>query len=139
MSNGKLRDRVVIVTGASSGVGASATRALAAQGAKVTATARSADRMRELFGGQNVMIEPGDVRSLADMERVAQATIERHGRCDAVIANAGVGEYADFLDMSPETTQEIVEINLLGTIWAIRAALPQMLQQGRGDVVVVSS
>jgi NADP-dependent 3-hydroxy acid dehydrogenase YdfG len=139
MSNGKLRDRVVIVTGASSGVGASATRALAAQGAKVTATARSADRMRELFGDQNVTIEPGDVRSLADMERVAQATVERHGRCDAVIANAGVGEYADFLDMSPETTQEIVEINLLGTIWAIRAALPQMLEQGRGDVVVVSS
>jgi len=141
MSDENLGERVVIVTGASSGVGASTTRALAAQGAKVTAVARSGDRMKELFADLDleVGIEPGDVRSLADMERITAATIERHGRCDAVIANAGVGEYGDFLDVSPETTQEIVEINLLGTIWAIRAVLPHMLEKGRGDVVVVSS
>ena len=140
MSDGNLSDRVVIVTGASSGVGACTTRALAQQGAKVTAVARSRERMDELFAVlSDVEIEPGDVRSLSDMERVTQATIERHGRCDALIANAGVGEYADFLDMSAETVQEIIEINLLGTIWAIRAALPQMLEQGRGDIVVVSS
>ena len=139
MSDENLSDRVVIVTGASSGVGASTTRALAAQGAKVTAVARSGDRMKELFADLDVAIEPGDDRSLADMERVTAATIERHGRCDAVIANAGVGEYGDFLDVSPEATQEIVEINLLGTIWAIRAVLPHMLERGRGDIIVVSS
>lgn len=140
MSNGTLADRVVIITGASSGVGAATTRALAEQGAKVTAVARSADRMTDLFNGlDGVDIEPGDVRKLADMERIASATTERHGRIDAVIANAGVGEYADFLDMSPDTVQEIVEINLTGTIWTIRAVLPTMLASGRGDVIVVSS
>ncbi len=139
MSNGNLADRVVIVTGASSGVGAATAKALAEQGALVTAVARSADRLTELFNGLNVAVEPGDVRRLADMERIAKSTIDRHGRIDAVIANAGVGEYADFLDMSPETVQEIVEINLTGTIWTIRAALPKMLEAERGDVVVVSS
>lgn len=139
MSNGNLAERVMIVTGASSGVGASTTRALAEQGARVTAVARSGERMNELFDGLTVDVEPGDVRSLPDMERIANSTAERHGRIDAVIANAGVGEYADFLDMSPETVQEIVEINLTGTIWTIRAALPKMLEAGRGDVVVVSS
>ena len=139
MTNGNLSDRVVIVTGASSGVGASTTRMLAERGAKVTAVARSGDRMAEMFAGLDVWIEPGDVRSLADMERVTGATIERYGRCDAVIANAGIGEYADFLDMSAETAQEIVDVNLIGTIWTVRAALPHMLGAGRGDVIIVSS
>jgi NADP-dependent 3-hydroxy acid dehydrogenase YdfG len=139
MSMVELKDRVVIVTGASSGVGASAALALVREQAKVTAVARSRERMEELFGGTAIGIEPGDVRSLQDMERVTQATLDRYGRCDAVIANAGVGEYADFLDMTPETAREIVDTNLMGTIWSIRAALPHMLERGQGDVVVVSS
>jgi short-subunit dehydrogenase len=132
-------NRIVIVTGASSGVGAATTRRLAEQGARVTAVARSYERMAELFEGLEVDIEPGDVRRLDDMERIAKATLERHGRLDTLIANAGVGEYADFLEMSADTVQEIIEINLTGTIWAIRAALPAMLEAGQGDVVVISS
>jgi NAD(P)-dependent dehydrogenase (short-subunit alcohol dehydrogenase family) len=139
MSQAELKDRVVIVTGASSGVGASTALALARRGARVTAVARSRERMEELFGGVAIDIEHGNVGSLEDMERVTQATIERHGRCDAVIANAGIGEYADFLDMTAETVREIVDTNLMGTIWSIRAALPHMLDRGQGDVVVVSS
>lgn len=139
MTSQDLADRVAIVTGASSGVGAATARALAQAGANVTAMARSAERMRELFDGLAIDVEPGDVRSLQDSERVTRATLDRHGRCDTVICNAGIGEYAEFLEMSAETAQEIVETNLLGTIWSIRAVLPHMLEAGRGDVIVVSS
>lgn len=139
--NESLAGRVVIVTGASTGIGAATTRALAQRGARVVALARSSERLQALEVGDdgNLVTESADVRKREDMERVGRLAVDRFGGCDAVICNAGVGEYAEFLDMSPETVAEIVETNLLGTIWSIRAVLPHMLAAGRGDVVLVSS
>ncbi len=135
-----LAGRIVIVTGASSGIGAATTRALVARGARVLALARSLERLQSFeIDGSNLVLEAADVRSLEDMERVAQLALDRFGGCDSIVCNAGVGEYADFLDMTPATVTEIVETNLLGTVWSIRAALPHMLEAGVGDVVVVSS
>lgn len=139
MTDTSLNDRVIIVTGASSGVGEATVRALARGGAKVAAVARSAERMASLVDAGAVEVIAGDVRSLADMEHAAQSTIDRFGALDGLVANAGIGEYAGFLDQTPETVRDIVETNLLGTVWAIRAALPHMLGAGHGDVVVVSS
>jgi 3-oxoacyl-[acyl-carrier protein] reductase len=139
MTETSLDQRVVIVTGASSGVGEATVRALAGRGAGVTAVARSADRMAGLAAEGAVEVVAGDVRSLDDMERAVQATLDRFGRFDGIVCNAGIGEYADFMQMSPDTAREIVETNLLGTVWSIRAALPHMLEAGHGDVVVVSS
>lgn len=139
MTQTNLDGRVVLITGASSGVGAAAAESLAAAGAHVTAVARSAQRMREQFAQSSVAVAPGDVRRLQDMEQAVQETVSRHGRLDAVVCNAGVGEYADFMEMSAEAVREIVDTNLIGTIWAIRAALPPMLEAGAGDIVIVSS
>lgn len=138
-----LADRVVIVTGASTGIGAATVRALLDEGARVVALARSSEKLRSLAdgdgGGERLATESADVRAREDMERVAQVALDRFGGLDAIICNAGVGEYADFLDMGPDTVAEIIETNLLGTVWSIRAALPHMLEAGRGDVVVISS
>lgn len=136
-----LAGRVVIVTGASSGIGAATAKALLGRGARVVALARSSEKLRSLAAAEeeNLLTESADVRALGDMERVAQIALDHFGGCDAIVCNAGVGEYADFLDMTPETVKEIVETNLLGTVWSIRAALPHMLRAGRGDVIVVSS
>lgn len=138
--NESLAGRVVIVTGASSGIGAATAEALIRAEARVVAVARSIDKLRSLrLDDANLVTKSADVRSHEDMERVAGLALDRFGRCDAIVCNAGVGEYADFLDMSPETITEIVETNLLGTVWAIRAVLPHLLAAGRGDIVVVSS
>lgn len=133
--------RVVIVTGASSGIGAAVTRALLAEGANVVAVARSVAALADLAGAheRSLAVMSADVRSLAAMEETVSIARERFGGLDAVICNAGVGEYAEFIDTSPETVEEIVGTNLLGTIWTIRAALSPMLGAGRGDVVIVSS
>lgn len=139
--NESLAGRVVIVTGASTGIGAATTKALVERGARVVAVSRSSEKLQSLAVAdrENLLTESADVRVLEDMERVAQCSLDRFGGCDAIICNAGVGEYADFLDMTPGTVKEIVETNLLGTVWSIRAVLPHMLERGRGDVIVVSS
>ncbi len=136
-----LAGRVVIVTGASSGIGAATTRALVARGARVLALARSKEKLQSLdiADQSNLVLEAADVRSRDEMERMAEVALDRFGACDAIVCNAGIGEYSDFLDMAPQTVTEIVETNLLGTVWSIRAVLPHMLETGRGDIVVVSS
>jgi NADP-dependent 3-hydroxy acid dehydrogenase YdfG len=140
-AEGSLADRTAIVTGASSGVGAATTKALREHGAQVVAVARSTGQLGSLVHSNDnaLVVDRADVRDRRQIEAVVERAIKRFGGCDALVCNAGVGEYAEFLDMSPETVVEIVETNLLGTVWPIRAVLPHMLAAGRGDIVVVSS
>ena len=130
-----LDGRVAIVTGASRGIGAAVARSLSAAGAKVGLGSRSGDDLG-LDGAVGVQC---DVRRLEDCEALVTRTVERFGRLDIVVANAGVGAYGPFLDLPVEFLDEMLDVNLRGTIYTVRAALPHLLESDAADLVTLAS
>ena len=137
------RDRVALVTGASSGIGTQLARDLAARGARVALVARREDRLRalaaELGGDRQALAVPCDVAERSAIEGVVASVLERWGRIDLLANNAGVARHALFKDEAPETFVRLMEVNYLGVVWAIRAVLPAMRARGEGWIVNVSS
>jgi 3-oxoacyl-[acyl-carrier protein] reductase len=137
-----LKDSVVMVTGASSGIGAAATRLLAARGARTVLAARRAEGLDELVEAldpQRCLAVPTDVGSSQANRELVSAALERFGRLDSLVCAAGVGAYGGILDYGDEELQCMVNTHFSGTIWGIRAALPAMIQAGGGDIVVIAS
>ena len=137
-----LQDNVVAITGASAGIGLAAARALGTRGARLALLARREERLGELvdeFGEDNVVAVPGDVRSAEDNERLVAAAVDRFGRLDTMIANAGIGIYGGIMDQSDDEVRAMVDTNLTGTVWSVRAAVPRLREQGGGDIVIVAS
>lgn len=136
-----IRDTVIAVTGASSGIGRESARALVEAGAKVAITARRQDRLDELvaeLGADNVVAVAGDISDPATSNALVDAALERFGRLDSVVAAAGIGMYGGILDNTDEELIEMANANYLGTIWTVRAAVPHLLADG-GDIIVVTS
>ena len=136
-----LRETVVAVTGASAGIGAAAVRALAAEGAHLIVGARRTDRLDALADevDVDVAVVDMDVRRPADARRLVDAALERHGRLDSLVVNAGIGAYGGIMDLTDEQLTDMVETNISGTIWPIRAAVPTFRDHGGGDIVIVAS
>ena len=126
---------VVLVTGASRGIGAAVARALHAEGAGLVLASRSGDDL----GLAGAVAQPCDVRDPAQVESLVAAGAERLGRFDAVVACAGVGAYGRFLELDPEHLEDMVDVNVKGTMYTLRAALPHLVARGGGDVVLVTS
>jgi NADP-dependent 3-hydroxy acid dehydrogenase YdfG len=144
MTTGALAGRVVVVTGASSGIGAAMARALAAAGATVVLAARRGDRLRAVAAairaaGAAADPVPTDLREPAQIDQLLDATVARHGRLDALVNNAAVGYARTIADGRLEEWRATLETNLLATLVACRAALRHMLPQGRGDILNVTS
>ena len=136
-----LRDTVAVITGASAGIGRATARELAGVGARVVLGARRRERLEaieEQFPGQVAAVEM-DVRSPDDCHRLVATALERFGRVDSLIANAGIGMYGGILDQTDEALTTMLDTNVAGTVWPIRAVLPEMLKTGRGDIVIVAS
>ncbi len=136
-----LRDTVVVVTGASSGIGRATARELLAAGARVVIGARRRDRLEAIeaeYPGQAVAVAM-DVRSPDDCRRLVDTAITQFGRIDSLIANAGIGMYGGILDQTDEALATMLDTNVAGTVWPIRAAVPHMIEAGRGDIVIVAS
>jgi NAD(P)-dependent dehydrogenase (short-subunit alcohol dehydrogenase family) len=129
-----LAGKTAVVTGASRGIGAAVARALHDRGASLGLASRSGDDL----GLERVVAHTCDVRDLDALVRLCDATAGRFGGIDIIVPNAGVGAYGSFLDLSREHLDEMVDVNLKGTIYAIRAALPHMLGR-EGDVVTLAS
>jgi len=129
-----LEGKVALVTGASRGIGAAVARSLAEHGVRLGLASRSGDDL-----GLDAVAMPCDVRELDQLEALAAATAERHGRIDILVSNAGVGSYGPFLDLSREHVDEMIDVNLKGSIWAVRAALPYLLKSGAADIVMLAS
>jgi len=137
-----LTGTVVAITGATAGIGAAAARLLVEEGAKVALLGRRTERLEELeaeLGAENVVTVAGDVRSIEDNAALVSAALERFGRLDSIVPNAGIGLYGSILDHSDEAVAEMMDTNYAGTVWSVRAAVPTMIAAGGGDVVIVSS
>jgi 3-oxoacyl-[acyl-carrier protein] reductase len=130
----ELDGKVAVITGASRGIGAAVARMLHERGVRLGLASRSGGDL----GLDGVMAEPCDVRDLDALVRLCDATSAGFGGIDIVVANAGVGAYGSFLDLSREYLDEMLDVNLKGTIYAIRAALPHMLGR-EGDVITIAS
>lgn len=136
-----LTDQVVAITGASAGIGAAAARALVAEGARVALGARRTDRLDAMaaeMDGSALAIEL-DVRDPSSCRRFIDAALSRFGRVDALVANAGIGAYGGIMDLNDETLATMMDTNVAGTVWPIRAAVPHFVETGSGDIVIVAS
>ncbi len=142
---GKLAGKVVIVTGASRGIGAAAAQALAREGAKVMLTARDGTLVSEvaqaiIAGGGTAAARACDVSDYASVAGVTEETVSRFGRVDVLVNNAGVIEpIASIADSDPAAWARNVAINLSGAFNAVRAVLPGMIAAGGGTIINVSS
>ena len=131
----------VAITGASAGIGAATARALAAEGASVALGARRRERLEDLADelGSAVAVVEMDVRKPEDSGRLVGEAYARFGKLDALIANAGIGAYGGIMDLTDEQLATMMDINVAGTVWPIRAAVPGFLEAGGGDIVIVAS
>ncbi len=127
------KDRVVLVTGASGGIGLETARAFLADGARVAAASRS-----EARGLDGAFLIRADVRRPEDVRRMVDATVEMFGALHVLVNNAGVGLYASVADTSDEAFEDLFRTNVFGPFQAVRAALPH-LEKARGQVINVSS
>lgn len=140
----KISGRVALITGASSGIGAATAVALAKEGAFVALAARRNDRLLALAdeieqqGGQAQVITT-DMRDTRQVTKMVETAIARWGRLDILVNNAGVGYWESVLNADPDEWRREVEVNLIGPMFATRAAVPAMVEQGGGHVVNVSS
>jgi len=130
-----LEGKVAFITGASRGIGAAVGRALAERGVSLGLASRAGDDL----GLADSVGLPCDVRDLAQLEDAVARTVDRFGRLDVLVCNAGVGSYHSFLDTPIEHVREMVEVNLMGTIYALRSALPHLLESAEADVVTIAS
>lgn len=130
-----LEGTTALVTGASRGIGAAVARALHAKGVNLGLASRSGDDL----GIGNAVAMATDVRDLSALEALAEATAERFGGIDILVINAGVGSYGPFLDLPLEELDEMVDVNVRGAIYSVRAALPYLVASEAADLVTIAS
>jgi NAD(P)-dependent dehydrogenase (short-subunit alcohol dehydrogenase family) len=131
----RIPQRVAIVTGASKGIGAGVAAAFAGAGYAVVATSRSI----ESFDEPDIVAVQGDIGQAETAERVVEQAVARFGRIDTLINNAGIFISKPFTDYTPDDYAAITAVNLAGFFHMTQRAIPQMLSQGGGHVVNISS
>ncbi len=136
-----LTGKTAVVTGASSGIGEATARLLAQKGCNVALAARRENRLQDLAAelGEGALAVPTDVTDPAACEALVSRAVDRFGSVDILVANAGLGLYGSIPDGNPEDWRRMFEVNVLGVLYATRAAVRHMLDRGSGDIVIVSS
>ena len=136
-----LKDKVVIITGASSGIGAATARLLVQDGAKVLLAARSADRLKVLSTelGPAALSVPTDVTVSEDVKVMVDRCLAHFGRVDVLFANAGVYIPGQVIEGDPDAWAALMDVNVDGVLRCTHAVLPHMVEQGSGDILITSS
>ncbi len=140
----EIENKVVIITGASSGLGEATAKRLAASGAKLMLAARREDRLKELVGaiaksGGTATYQVTDVADRAQMEALAKETLSTYSRIDVLINNAGLMPLSPLDQVKVEEWDRMIDINIKGVLYGIAAVLPIMRQQKSGHVINLSS
>jgi len=139
------KDKVVLLTGASSGIGEGIALAIAKKGAVVGLLARREDLLRGLAdkceaAGGSARVFACDVTDAEAVQNAADSLYGEFGRIDILIANAGIGgNNAETRDLQPESVRQVIDINLMGAVNSVHAVLPRMLESGSGHLVAISS
>jgi len=139
-----IKNKVIIITGASSGIGEATALLLAERGAKVVLGARRADKLEALAkriiaaGGEAIYAET-DIKKRDDLTALVKLAVDHFGKLDVLINNAGIGPISLFDDLRVEDWDEMIDVNIKGTLYGIAAALPVFRKQGFGHVVNVIS
>jgi NADP-dependent 3-hydroxy acid dehydrogenase YdfG len=137
-----MADRIVLITGGSTGIGAATARRAVAGGDRVVLAARRREALDALaaeLGPDNAVAVACDVTEWDQVEALAAAALDRFGRIDVVFANAGFGATRGFLNETPEHWRAMVLTNVLGVAYTIRATLGHVLERGTGHYVLTSS
>lgn len=141
----RLRDKVAVITGASSGIGQGTAELFAKEGAAVVLTARRVDRLNALAeeiekAGGKTLVVPGDVTKLVDIKNVIEQTVKTFGRIDILVNNAGIGDrHTATIRVMDQFWDEVIAIDLTSVFYFCREALNYMARAGKGVIVNVSS
>lgn len=139
-----IRGKIVVITGASSGLGEATARMLAEQGAIVVLGARRLDRLNQLVdeinqqGGQASALQT-DVTDRAQVQALVDHAVKEHGRLDVIINNAGIMPQSLLENLKTDEWDRMIDVNIKGVLYGVAAALPQMKQQKAGQIINVSS
>jgi len=133
------RHQAILITGCSSGIGRATALEAAGRGHQVFATARDRSSISDLEGHHGISILRLDVTDPPSISRAIEAAVTGAGRLDAVVANAGFGQYGAVEDVPPEDWRRQFDVNVFGSVETLRAALPPMRERRHGTLVVVSS
>jgi NADP-dependent 3-hydroxy acid dehydrogenase YdfG len=137
-------DKVVLITGASSGIGAGIARELAKAGATLMLGARRTDRLEELAGelrdmGAKVAMRRLDVTDRADVSAFVQGAVSEFGRVDVIVNNAGVMPLSLMSSLKVDEWDRMIDVNIKGVLYGIAAVLPLMMAQGSGQIINIAS
>jgi meso-butanediol dehydrogenase/(S,S)-butanediol dehydrogenase/diacetyl reductase len=135
----RLDDKVAVISGGGTGIGAAAARAFSREGAKVVVTGRRPEPIQAVAAEVGGLAVPGDASDPAHAADAVGAAVRTFGRLDIVIANAGLGFGGSAGDVGDEDWRRTIDVNLTGPLLLVRAALPALLEGGGGSIVLVSS
>jgi short-subunit dehydrogenase len=135
------QDRVVLLTGASSGIGEGLALELGKRGARLGLVARRADALQDVVGqlGTDALALPVDVQDAEALRAAADRLRDEFGHIDVLIANAGIGATTDGANLDPDEVAQVINVNVLGAANSVAAVIPEMVRRGSGQLVVVSS
>lgn len=139
-----IREKVTIITGASTGIGRATARLFAEHGAIVVLAARSTDKLEELarqlyVQGREALVVPTDVTQEDAVQHLVARTIETYGRVDILINNAGLGAAGSIADYPADGYRQLIELNLFGPFYGMQAVVPHMREHGGGLILNISS
>src|ERR671926_1489745 len=144
MQSKPVEEQVVVVMGASSGIGRHTALRFATSGAKVVASARGEQGLNSLVeeirhDGAEAVAVPVDVVEFEQVKAVADRAVQEYGRLDTWVHLAAVGLYATFEQTTPEEFARVIDVNLMGQVYGAMAALPHLKREGRGALIHISS